>query len=328
MKKLIPCVCILLILALYVSALPPLTSIVQLFPHGNDEYFLEFVNRQDTIYRFSYITNEGGTFKYGDNDKDLVFIEGNFSESMTAEALQQTNNVFNIGILDYFVLSNSSDSSGDDEHALTHIIRYNSIDIYDRRLSFDVDGSGTQEFIYESLNPSNGAFIGKAHLRFGNTAYFAYIGNVTAAGNDNPLVIDMNGDGIINRAEIRATTIKGNILDFGNASESDGGQYTYSLGSGSQTWSNSGDTIISNDTVDFTFLTKRRTIGHLPVINQPVITHIQVRENDTLNITSVEGRTFTLLPPDDHRLTPYRFFFKLSTDIEGQQLEISFRNRH
>lgn len=327
MKKLISALYIFFILVIYVSALPSLTNIVKLEPRGDDEYNLEFANRQDTVYLFQYISNEGGTFKYGDSDQDLVFIEGNFSESMTREELEQQDNVFNIGILDYFVLSNISDPSGNDEHAVTHIIRYNSIDTSDKILSFDEEGSGTQEFSYEPLTLPTGTTIGKASLYFGGNNYTTYIGNVTSYGNDNPLTIDMNGDGVINRAEIRATTIKGNILDFGNASASDGGRYTYLI-SGTQTWANTGN-FIRDITSDFTFLTKRRTIGPLPIMNQPVITHIAQQPNNELSITSVQGLLFTLLPPDDQRLTPYRFFFKLSTEPEeSTRLDIAYRERH
>ena len=323
MKKLILTLCALLILTIYVSALPAQTTIVKLDPAQHDRYNISFINRQDVLYQFPYVSNLGGTFKYGDDDNDLVFIEGNFSENMTFEEVQQIPHAFNIGLLDYFVLSNVSDYFGNDETAVTHVIRYNFIDTSDKILRFDEEGSGRQEFSYELLNLPNGAALGKASLYFGGDNYTVYIGNATSAGNDHPLAIDMNADGVINRAEIRATTLKGNILDFGNASESDGGTLYLPYG-----WSNIGGIIRSNDTVDFTFLTKRRTIGHLPLINQPVITHIQVQEQNTLNITSVEGRHFTLLPPEDHKLTPYRFFFKLSTGTEGERLAISYRQGH
>jgi len=82
---------------------------VKLQPRGDDEYALEFENRQGTVYKISYLTNEGGIFKYGDDDKDLVFVEARFAEDMTLEQVRQAKDLFNIGILDYVVLTSQSD---------------------------------------------------------------------------------------------------------------------------------------------------------------------------------------------------------------------------
>ncbi len=320
MKKLIIATLLnLLLLGNYVAADHIIT---RLDPRGNDEYLLEFVNRQDMVYRLPYITNEGGTFKYGDNDKDLVFVEGNFSEGLTLEEARQEA-IFNVGILDYAVLSNIDDPNGNDEDALTHIIRYNSIDTADHVISFDEEGSGTKEFIYEDLGGHpTGAIIGKAILNFSDNLYVAYIGNTTAAGNDNPLVVDMNGDGQINRAEIRATTFVGNILDFGNAEESDGG--TFGFSGGQYTWSNSGDDIQNNVSI-FGFLSKDRTIHHQPNQDELVRTIIEKRfgnGGDQIGIQSVTGSRFVLAPPNSaQESTYYGFLFDLFVSGVGNDAE-------
>src|SRR3989338_8422372 len=244
-------------------------SMIKVDPSGDDEYNLEFENKQGTVYRVPYITNKGGNYKFGDDDKDLVFIEGNFSETTEFELFNGTdqNNgtdavatqytMFNIGILDYFVLSDANKNTGGvaenstngvqgivqdtgggtgiiieesivggfDDTATTHIVRYNSIDTSDRILSFDEEGSGTKEFTYENLNEGSGATIGKARLIFGGNTYVTYIGNATSAGSDNPLAVDMDGD--IDRTEIRLTINGGGIVDLGEAPRSDGGNFTY-----------------------------------------------------------------------------------------------------
>ena len=82
---------------------------------------------------------------------------------------------------------------------------------------------------------------------FGGNTYIAYVANVTAAGNDNPLAIDMDGDGDVDRTEIRVTVNGGGIVDLGEATQSDGGHYTFTAGSGAQTWSNTGDLINNTD---------------------------------------------------------------------------------
>ena len=242
-------------------------SVVKLDPRGDDEYSLEFENRQGTVYRVPYITNEGGNFKYGARDKDLVFVEGNFTENAFAFGADYDNyTAFNIGVLDYFVISDASKNTGAtgdsateridqaaiadagmeifrqkslDDTATTHIVRYNSIDTSSRVLTFDEEGSGTKRFTYETIG-SNEA-IGKARLIFGGNTYMAYIGNQTQSGNDNPLAVDMDADGDVDRTEIPVTINGGGIIDLGLAVYSDGGNYS-NQGS-TFAWSNTGDSI-------------------------------------------------------------------------------------
>lgn len=252
-------------------------SIIKLDARGDDEYTLEFENKQGTVYKIPYITNEGGNFKFGDNDKDLVFIEGNYTEGVAIGSFNGTGGLvgnyteFNIGILDSFVLSDASKNTGGsnepvptsaqggeqtlmggyDDTATTHIVRYNSIDTSDRTLSFDEEGSGTKEFTYEAFDPTTGEAIGKARLIFGGNTYVAYVGNSTA--NTNPLAVDMDADGDIDRTEIRITVNGGGIIDLGEAALSDGGNFTY-LGDAQSTWSNTGEKISDMiETIDQVF---------------------------------------------------------------------------
>ncbi len=247
-------------------------SVIKLDPRGDDEYNLEFENKQGTVYRVPYITNEGGNFKYGSRDKDLVFIEGNFTENSFALAADYDNyTAFNIGTLDYFVLSDASKNTGLttdttfagseridrgangdldvqfgrrpslDDTATTHIVRYNSIDTSSKVLTFDEEGSGTKRFTYETITSTEA--IGKARLIFGGNTYTAYIGNQTASGNDNPLAVDMDADGDIDRTEIAVTVNGGGILDLGIGFFSDGGNYSSGEANAIFSWSNTGDTI-------------------------------------------------------------------------------------
>jgi len=270
-------------------------SMIKVDPSGDDEYNLEFENKQGTVYRVPYITNKGGNYKFGDDDKDLVFIEGNFSETTEFELFNGTdqNNgtdavatqytMFNIGILDYFVLSDANKNTGGvaenstngvqgivqdtgggtgiiieesivggfDDTATTHIVRYNSIDTSDKVLSFDEEGSGTKQFTYEVYNASETIALGKARLIFGGNTYLAYIGNVT--NSQNPLAIDMDADGDIDRTEIRLTINGGGIVDLGEAPRSDGGNFTYGGYIGQSTWTNAGELLTGSPAADQVF---------------------------------------------------------------------------
>ncbi|GEM_PF-6533217 len=289
-------------------------------PRGNDEYILEFSNRYDTTYRIPYLTNEDGMFKYGDNNKDLVFVEGNFSETMTVEDVQQTENLFNIGILDYFILSNLNDSTGNTTNAVSHIVRYNSIDIYDHRLSFDEEGSGTREFTYESLSLANGAIIGKTYLQFGNNRYVTYIANATSAGNDNPLAIDMDGDGQINRAEITVTNKASGVMDLGLAEESDGGEFSYNNGTyywctTTFCWRNQGD-LITADTSPFSLITRQNIYHNSPRQEESVVALFEKRPNDQIGILSINGSNIHMQSQQTNTaVTNYGLSFSLESPL-------------
>jgi hypothetical protein len=143
---------------------------------------------------------------------------------------------------------------------------------------------------YKPLALPNAAVIGKVNLVFGSDTYAVYIGNITQNGGDNPLAIDMNGDGIIDRAEIYVTTSTGNILDLGAADQSDGGRYTYFW----PTWVNTGDTI-NQSISEFSLLTKKGLFkNELPDQQERVNAIIEKRSNNEIGIHKVLGRQFTL----------------------------------
>lgn len=307
-------------------------SMVKVEPRGNDEYKLEFENRQGTVYTVPYVTNQGGTFKYGDDTKDLVFVEGNYSESGLpgiANNATDTFEAFNIGLLDYFVLSDASKNTGGtiyaytngtsdgtswdlddistievgnrgayDDTATSHIIRYNSIDTSDKVLSFDEEGSGTKSFTYESIDPTGSNAIGKARLIFGGNTYLAFVGNATG----NPLAVDMDADGDIDRTEIHITVNGGGIVDLGVGLWSDGGNFTAGDAS---TWSNIGDTIQTVTETDFNLTTlsqdfdeNRPSSSAATTDNENVYFRVSQTANNKASI-NYTGMTPKVNEPDD-----------------------------
>jgi hypothetical protein len=205
------------------------TSIVKLDPKGDDDYNLIFENRQGLVYNVPFITNEGGTFKYGNNNRDLVFHEGNLS---TANGSQQT--IPTVGHLDYFVLSDVDTTNGLDNDAITHILRYDNFDNTDNTLKFKDMASGDTKEVTFSRHTSpatqgNGT-IATANLVIGGTTYKIYVANDSSTANNNPpLIIDLDGDGGFdydNNPEIRVTVNGGGILDLGQSNLSIGGVWT------------------------------------------------------------------------------------------------------
>ena len=316
-------------------------SVLKLDPRGDDEYSLELENRQGAVYKIPYITNEGGTFKFGDDDDDLVFIEGNFTEGAGNAHLNITQvesgiPAFNIGIQDYFLLSDTTkntvtaETSGDgyqesgfDDTSISHIVRYNSIDTSDRTLSFDDEASGSKEFTYESLALANGAAIGRADLVFGGNTYITYVGNITGSSNDNPIAIDMDADGTIDRGKVRFTINGGGIVDFGNASSSDGGTWTYgsTLDAG-PTWTNGGETIPG--TTNYFNLTtlsedfdenKPASNSGSGSFNEHFALNIESRANNEIGLNKSSATTKLDSPDDDddneYAMTDYGVYINL-----------------
>ena len=310
-------------------------SVIKLDPQGDDEYTLEFENRQGAVYKIPYVTNEAGTFKYGDDDDDLVFVEANFSEAHTgggdANGLAHNNQSFNIGIHDYFVLSetskntsgnpsigtstpgitgtnNEEHSGGLDDTSITHIVRYNSIDTSDQTLSFDDEATGSKEFTYETIAVPTSSVVGRADLIFSGNTYATYVANVTQNGGDNPLAIDMDADGSIDREAVRITVNGGGILKLGVPHESDGGNYT--IGSHSvATWTNTGDTITALDfhggvTLNLTTLSedfdenKPASSSATGSVNEELSFTIQTRTNNEIGVNK-SSFSIEIEEPDD-----------------------------
>jgi hypothetical protein len=116
--------------------------------------------------------------------------------------------------------------------------------------------------------------------------------NLTAG--DNPLAIDMDADGIINRSEIRLTTESGGILDLGNALASNGGFYM--LIGWKPLWLNKGGGISGNN-MDLKLLTKKGLIKGLPKKDESILTTIEKRLSNTIGIATMKGSNFNFKNP-------------------------------
>ncbi len=221
-------------------------SVIKLDPKGDDEYTLEFTNQIGQLYRTPYITNKGGVFKFGDDDDDLVFSEGYFNTSANVNA---SNLFFNIETNDYFILSKQESANATDETAVSHVVRYTSIDTSNNQVTVDDLATGTREFTYSTTSVGNSSVtIGKVNLLFGGNTYQAYINNNASTGY--ALAVDQNGDGVIGNAvaptvgasgvefssqatggfpigtsalqEVKVTVRGGGVLDLGNHTQSHG----------------------------------------------------------------------------------------------------------
>ena len=184
-------------------------SIVEFNPQGDEGYELSFTTQEGLDYTIPFVdnsNNEGLGFKYGDDDNNLVFVEG------ASEALDAG---YNIARNDEFVLTKMSSN----EKAFTRVLRFDSINEADGILSFtDVSNGATKEVVYSGTVPTIGALgldRASGELNIGGATYKVFVAK--AADNNYVLAIDQTGDGVLNGGEAKVVINGGGILDLGNA---------------------------------------------------------------------------------------------------------------
>jgi len=159
-------------------------------PVGQNEYILKFINSDGNSYSLPLVDNSG-TFKLGEDDKDLIVVEG----SSTTD--------YNIEKNDYFILSSGSSKSDD-----TYVFTYDNIDTASNTLSFTHLGQGSKQVTYTDST----GIEGEGDLNIGSITAKIYIENTT----DNTIVIDQNGDGSFSSSAMDAVTKGGAIIDLGS----------------------------------------------------------------------------------------------------------------
>lgn len=241
-------------------------------PSGDDEYRFIFTNDQGLTYNIPLITNEGGTFKYGTDDNDLVFQEGKIVENGTA--LDQN---FTIGHLDSFLLTS---------YERSQIMRYKNYDLQNNELSFEDMATGNTYLVtFSTTNPIPGT-IGSGDLNVGGSTYKVHVAN--ASSGIPPLAIDMDANGMINYGETFLYLETGEILDLGNAGESVGGTWD------GFSWDNTGLTILANKAL-VRMYTHPDTFGPgLPASVKEVRFWVERMSGNEIDITEVSGDGFNL----------------------------------
>lgn len=121
------------------------TNDFKIMNRGDDRYQLTFTNIQGETYTFPYISNRDGTWKFGDDNYDLIFVEGSSKTDCT------------IGRNDYFVVSNNPQ----DKKSVTNVLRYRSFDKIKNTVDFeDLANSDIRTVIVDSTSGDGSLVIG------------------------------------------------------------------------------------------------------------------------------------------------------------------------
>ncbi len=165
-------------------------TIIRIDAAGDDEYDIEFTNQEGIFYDIPLASNEQGTFKWGDDDDDLWFVEAaNSSDYLITDD-------------DYFVLSNCDTTS--DNTCFSHVLRFDSVDTSNNGLTFTDLGTGTREVTFDNSSRL-------AELVVGGVTYNVYVGT----GEAQNLSIDFNSDGSINGGKAFISTLGEALIDLG-----------------------------------------------------------------------------------------------------------------
>ncbi len=234
------------------------TSILQFDANGDDSYDLIFTNREGLEYDVPYMDNsrdEVSFMKFGDEDNDLVFTEGNINvtgvgallnvsgryqdatglnpslagvvhnatgsncgvcQQNPAGVVNATGNIFNIDEQDWFVLTDEAGATFPEGDETSFTHVLTYESIDTANREVTFNDEGTgQREITYSDSTINGV-VGFANtLVVGGNTFNVYVENETVLGNAVSLAVDQNGDQRVDGQEIRVTINGGGIVDLG-----------------------------------------------------------------------------------------------------------------
>lgn len=168
--------------------------------HGDDQYEMTFTNINGQEYTFPLVSNDGGTWKLGDEDYNLVFVEGGDATDYT------------IARRDYFIVSNVRD---DRYKSITNVLRYEDYDSSSRTLEFEDLASGTTHKVTVTASPGS-----TGSLLVGGHSYSVYVNESTA--REPTIGIDLDASG--NWDDLVSVTAWGGlVIDLNHSADFDAG---------------------------------------------------------------------------------------------------------
>ena len=182
-------------------------TIIKFNSKSDHSYEIEFENVHGETYKFPFVTNEDGTYKWGDDDDHIVFQEPNFTSAATSGA----DNLTFISDDDYFIVSDRATNLNTEDKAVVSVMRYQSISDNENLITFRDLAGDTMSVSYTGTEgtTATGDLIvaGKAH-KF-------YVGAGGTGEEKYALAMDLDGDTTIDADEVQLVTIGGAIIDLG-----------------------------------------------------------------------------------------------------------------
>lgn len=173
---------------------------------GDDEYELTFTNILGQTYEnVPYVSYEGGTWKFGSADDELIFVEAKNSTPWSGAAAPSAGV---IGRQDYFIVSDAR-VAADKDKSVTNVLRYEDYDSSSRTLEFEDLATGGTVVVTVSTTGTGNLIVG------GNT----YAVTVNQTTHRTPLItVDLDGDSAYND-KVTITSWGGAYVDIANLVE-------------------------------------------------------------------------------------------------------------
>jgi hypothetical protein len=176
------------------------TSTIKLKSNGNDAYKLEFETQEGLSYSVPFCTNNGGTFKLGDDDQDLIFKE-------------LAAGVEFIDRRDYFVVHSDTwaEANSTSDSGYTRVLRFDSLDTSNNIVTLSDLATGQVEAVYTTGNAGT--------LNIGGTSY-----DFTVDETSTQLAVDLDNSGTWSAgAEVPIVTKGGAVITLSqNVTSTDG----------------------------------------------------------------------------------------------------------
>jgi hypothetical protein len=175
----------------YHGLLPGETKNLTITKDGEDQYRMMFYNIEGARYEFPLLSNRNGIWKYGSDRDDLIFVEG------------ANGSDHNIGINDYFILSNNR-GSADADKPVTHILRY--LDYDSSTFTLYLESQTDRRILEIPLTPD-----GIGYIIPGAQTYKVNVSN-TSISQPN-LSIDLDANGAFGN-QVKVVTYGGVIINL------------------------------------------------------------------------------------------------------------------
>ncbi|MBI1972918.1 hypothetical protein HYS50_02850 [Candidatus Woesearchaeota archaeon] len=246
------------------------TSKIKLLPSGaDDEYRLEFTSSEGKTINIPFVSNKG-SFKLGDNTKDLIIVEGSSTTDFTVDQN------------DYFVLTTANTKGGK-----TYVLTYESLNNESNTVLFNEIGGSQQSFSY--TNSSNGAILGEGTIAIGTISAKFYI----ELASPNRLAIDMDGDGTVQNTDQMDIIVKGGGIFDPGTTNSPTAPYDITLKTDGSQFEES----TTSETLTFTIQTTQSTrIGISETITG--LSTVKSKDNHVLGISDYGAKVDLLASTD------------------------------
>ena len=179
-------------------------SMIEFDAKSDHSYELDFENVNGDEYSFPYITNKDGSYEWGDDDDEFIFVEATTETNVSNITAQDTFLTED----DWFIVSDGATGVASDT-AVVNILRYQSIRTSDNKITFKDLAGDVMEVSYDETT-------GQGELIVSGESHYFWVG-----ADPYPLAMDLDASGAADTSlalgadEVLLVVKGGGIADLG-----------------------------------------------------------------------------------------------------------------